>query len=398
MTQKILLLCLVVLGLLPSVALAQIVESRGTATVVYGSSLTPVVRNEAIERARFDAVERYIAGLGEAAMQNFDRNFLEIQSRLEAFTSDPVVLSEDDDLNTLRYSVSVRVEINVARLTNFTNSTSAVATGDPAERSRVVFVFVGREVAAVTTFDDTVVRQVSSETSTDAAVSVDERAAGQVNTTTEERGSEGEDIRSDAISTTSVLNQAVDANTETSIAVDASASVETTVREESSGSTTRRAGETERRIFATNDLDVAIRGAFSQAGFETVDAAFVLSEETLSALLEEFASTNKPSPSSLRASAAELQNNGIRYFAFATLDVGNQDVDPATGLPRINVSVTAEIYDLTEWPPSTLAAVGPVQITGVGLDPEAARREALSRAATEGTRELVSRVNVAGLR
>jgi len=365
---------LALLTLMSGVALGQTVQVRGAATVTYDTALTPEIRNQAIARARLKAVEKYFADQGEAEMENFDRNLATIQSRMDAFSDDPVKLGEQDDPANKRYSVSVRVELNVARLRNLIRGSSAVAATPAAAKSKVVFVFVGREVASVKTFDDRVVRQSVSRSSVDGRVKDDTR------------GTEGERITGNAISTSASVRRSTQG------------SVEASSRVETGGSTVRKSAETERRVFATNDLDVSIKGSFSQAGFDTVDAAWVLSEAVLNAMLREFTTGNKPSPGSLRASATDLQKNGVPYFAFATLDVGAQDADPATGMPRVNVSVTGEIYDLTSWPPRTVAAVGPVQVTGIGPDPEAARRQALSKAARDGTRELVSRINVVGLR
>lgn len=368
------LTCLAFLLLVCGPSMAQTIQARGSATVSYDTALTPAIKNQAIEKARLKAIEKYFADQGEAEMENFDRNLATIQSRLDSFSDDPVKLAEQDDPANKRYSVSVRVELNVARLRNLIKSTSAVANAPVAGKSKVVFVFVGREVASIKSFDDRVVKQTVS------SASVDARLSGK------KHGTEGEKISGSSISTSTSIGQA------------SQSSIESATRLETGGSTTRKSAETERRVFPTNDLDVSIKGSFSQAGFDTVDSAWVLSEGLLTTLLKEFTTANKPSPVSLRASAAELQKNAVPYFAFATLDVGAQDTDPATGMPRVNVSVTGEIYDLTSWPPKTLAAVGPVQVTGIGPDPEAARRQALSRAARDGTRELVSRVNVTGMR
>ena len=364
---------LIALLMICGTSFAQTIQVRGAASVNYDPALTTAIKNQAIEKARLKAVEKYFADQGEAEMANFDKNLETIQSRIGSFSDDPVKLGEQDDPANKRYSVSVRVEINVARLRNLIRSTSAVATTSASGKSKIVFIFVGREVSSVRTFDDRVVKQSA------ASSSVDVKLADK------KRGAEGEKISGNSISTSASVNQT------------RQQSVDTAARFETGGSTTRKSAETERRIFATNDFDVSIKGSFSQAGFDTVDAAWVLSDGAINSMLKEFTSANKPSPTSLRAGATELQKNGIPYFAFATLDVGAQDSDPATGMPRVNVSVTGEIYDLTSWPPKTVAAVGPVQITGIGPDPEAARRQALSKAARDGTRELVSRVNVGGL-
>ena len=368
------LLCVLMLAGLPFATHAQTVTVRGSAAVNYQGQLTPEIKNQAIAKARLKAVEKWFADAGEAEMENFDRNLPVITSSIDTYTDDPVKLNEQDDVAGRRYSVAVRVDLNVARLRNVIKGSSNIAAAPTGAKSKIVFVFVGREVASVKTFDDRVVKQGTTTVNAKGAVS------------TTDKGTEGENISANAVSTTAARDQskAVSSNKE--------------FRTETGGSTVRRSAQVERAVFPTNDLDVSIKGSFSQAGFDTRDAAFILSDKQLSTLTAEFANANKASPASLKAIAVELQKNGIPYFAIATLDVGREDIDPATGQPRVAVSITGEVYDLTDWPPRTIAAVGPVTMVSIGPDPDATRKQALKKAATDGTRELVSRMNVAGIR
>lgn len=353
---------------------AQQIDVRGTASLTYKEKLTPEIRNQAIEKARLKAVENYFAQLGQAETENFDKNVDEIEKTIEKFTSDPIVLSDQDDQASKRFSIAVRVQINVARLRNTIKGSSAVASGAAGEKSKMIFVFVGREVAEVKSFDDRVVKQ--------------EVAAATRNTkdSTQKQGKESEKITSTSVATSSSKN------------VQNQVGVEASSRTETGGSTTRKADQVSRSVFATNDLNVSINGAFSQAGFDVSEAAFVLPGQILTNINKEFTTGNQLSPESLKSVASSLSQSAIPYFVIATLDVGQQDRDSATGMARVTVSVTGQVYDLSSWPPRTAGAVGPTQIVGLGTDPAQARTSALKRAAETASRELISRLNAKSVR
>ena len=353
---------------------AQQIEVRGNAAVIYKEKLTPELRNEAIEKARLKAVENYFAQGGEAETENFDKNVDAIEKNISRFTSDPVILSDQDDVASKRFSVVVRVQLNVARLRNTIKSTSAVASGSGGEKSKLIFVFVGREVAELRSFDARVVKQEVSA------------AARNTKEANQKQGKESEKITSSSVATSSSVNAQTN-----SIA-------EVTKRTETGGTTTKRADQVTYSVFATNDLNVSINGAFSQAGFDVSDAAFVLPSQLLAGINKEFAIGNQLSPDSLKLIATSLSQAAIPYFVVATLDVGQQDKDAATGMPRVTVSVTGQAYDLSSWPPKVAGAVGPTQVAGLGTDPAQARTSALKRASDLASRDLISRLNTKSVR
>jgi hypothetical protein len=352
----------------------QQVDVRGSASVPYKDKVSPEIRNLAIEKARLKAVENYFAQGGEAETENFDRNLDLIEKNIEKFTSDPVVINDKDDPATKRFSIVVRVQLNVARLRNTIKGSSAVASTAGGEKSKIVFVFVGREVGSVQIFDDRVVKQ-SVASATQASKDA-----------TSKRGKESENITSNSVSTSAAKTTA------------AQSSQEISGRTEVGGSTTRRADQVSRVVFETNDLNVSIKGAFSQAGFDVRDSDFVLSSQLLTSINKEFATGNKVTPDSLKAVANALRQNSIPYFVIATLDVGRQDKDDATGMPRTTVSVSGEIYDLSDWPPKTVGAVPPFQVVGIGPDPDQAKKQALKKASADASRELISRMNVSAVK
>jgi len=372
--MKMLSAVLIMLCLSISVANAQQVDAKGNATVIYKDKVTPEIRNQAIEKARLKAAENFFAQGGEAETENFDRNISLIEKNIERFTSDPVVLNDQDDAASKRFSIVVRVQLNVARLRNTIKSSSATATTGGGAKSKMVFVFVGREAAEVRSFDDRVVKQSVASGTRDTKES------------TQKQGKESENVRSSSVSTSA------------SKVIASQASAEVSARTETGGSTTRKGDQVTRVVFETNDLNVSIKSAFTQAGFDVRDADFVLSPDLITSINKEFTSGNKLAPASLKAVANALRENSIPYFVIATLDVGRQDKDPATGLARVTVSVTGETYDLSDWPPKTAGAVPPFQTIGIGQDSDEAKRQALKKASADASRELISRLNVSSIK
>lgn len=372
--MKTILAAIAALLLLTTHAFGQQVDVRGTASIVYKDKVTPEIRNQAIEKARLKAVENYFAQGGEAETENYDKNIAVIEKNIERFTSDPVVLNDQDDAASKRFSVAVRVQLNVARLRNTIKASSAIASAAGGDKSKIVFLFVGREVSVVQTFDDRVVKQ---------AVSSENRNAKDASV---KQGKEAEKITSNSVATSALKNSSVQT------------SVELSSRTETGGSTMRKADQVSRTVFETNDLNVSIKGTFSQAGFDVRDADFVIPTQLLVSINKEFTLANKLAPDSLKSVANALRQNSIPYFVLATLDVGRQDTDPATGSPRVTVSVTGEVYDLSDWPPKTVGAVPPFQVMGLGPDTDQAKRVALKKASSDASRELISRMNVNAVR
>ena len=82
----------------------------------------------------------------------------------------------------------------------------------------------------------------------------------------------------------------------------------------------------------------------------------------------------------------------------ATFDVGVPMEDPATGLRRVAVTVTGRVLDLKSGLPREVASVPAVQFFAIGPDNAVASTKALKDAALAATREIVSRLNAAGVR
>ena len=87
----------------------------------------------------------------------------------------------------------------------------------------------------------------------------------------------------------------------------------------------------------------------------------------------------------------------IPYFAYGLLDVGQAQVDPATGQAVVTVRVNAQIYDLKKRFARKVASVGK-QYRGFGATVTAAQDNALRLAAESAANELTQQLMAKGIR
>ncbi len=362
---------------------AQVATARGKASVpyeasVFGSKASPEVKEKALRAAQVKAVEFYYAEAGEAQSANFDAIRDRVAASLDQFILEATVLDEQDQTDKRVYTVTVRTSINVAKLRNAVKSGSATQAVAKADKSKLTFLFVSRQVDSEKSFDDRVYQRV------DRGVKVG------VNGSDNRQGSEGESIRGGRIGTNASVNR------------NASLEAKRTDTIETGGSTTRKSSESTWRIFPSANLNAVFTGIFASAGFKVVEAAYV--EPYTNGLLKiksvenDYKTGNDLDPATLRDVVRGLQAAQIPYLAFGTLDVGLADIDPASGLSRVAVTVTGKILDLSTGIPENLSTVGPVQYAGLGPTEAEARGNALKKAADSAARELVSQVTNLGLR
>ncbi|RAM64520.1 hypothetical protein RB25_17875 [Herbaspirillum rubrisubalbicans] len=389
--QVIRTLIALMLAMLLLPASAQIQQARGQYSINYKDALGVFDRKEAPapikqkarQEAALKAVESYYAEAGQSESANFDAIRAKILENQDRYILDTTVLSETDDPKELRYTVAVRVSLNVANLRNAVQASSAIGKAAQGEKSAMSFVFVSRQVDSAKSYDDRVYkRQDNSAQLVGSAVSKDSY---------KESTSEGESVRKSRVSTSG------SATRETGQNVDVS--VKTTVTSETGGSTTRKATETTWRVLPSANLNQVFVSKFSEAGYDVIEAAMVESAVFKIANIEaDYKSGNDLQPQTLRAIAAGMKENQIPYIALGTLDVGLPDKDPQTGLMRVAVTVNAKVWDVTKPIPRTRLAVGPVAYAGVGPTEDEARGNALKAAASNAAQELSSRMTTMGLR
>ncbi|MGZ5198832.1 MAG: hypothetical protein ACXWC4_03600 [Telluria sp.] len=340
--KKVLLFAAVLMSSV--MAHAQVVQVKGVGTIPYSGAPSPEIKEKAYVKAQVAAVERYFAENGESESQNFEAIQDNVEQNLEKFILDATVVNEQDQASLHKYSVVVRVDLNVAKLRNTLRAASNVAKASVAEKSQLVYLFVGREVASVRAFD----ARVFKRTEVEAGVSgkATQRATAQV---------------------------------------------------ETGGSTTRKSDEVAYRLLPINNVATSITGVFSQGGFVVVDPAYAINDKDFKAINGDFSSGNDLSPATMRSVVATLRKQQVPLLVIATLDVGQAGKDPMTGLTRVPVSVTGRVLDLSKPMPREVASVPLQQYYGTAAEETVARDKGLKDSALAAAREVVSRLNAAGV-
>lgn len=374
---------------------AQIHQARGQYVLSYGEYLGTFDKKEAPAKAKqkaqqeamFKAVEAYFAEAGQSESANFDGIRSKILENQGRFILDSTILAEEDNKTDLKYSVVVRVSLNVANLRNALKDSSSVGRAAEGEKSAMSFVFVSRQVASEKSFDDRVYKR------SEGALQVQDRVVAQGKTSLREKTSEGESVGKGQIDTHGTQSQQRDE----SISVDASRNVVAT--SETGGTTTRKASESTWRLLPSANLNQVFVSVFSQAGYDVIEAAMVESPKFKVVEVEnDYKAGNDLQPATLRAIASGMREATIPYVALGTLDVGLPEKDPQTGLVRVSVTVNAKVWDVTKPIPRTRVAVGPVAYAGVGPNEDVARGNALKSAASSAAQELSSRMSTMGIR
>lgn len=352
---------------------AQVVTVKGVGSVSYQKKLTPVDKDKALQIAQVAAVERYFAEAGEAESQNFDAIEGTVKANLDKFILESAILNEQDIPGLNKYSVTLRVSLNVPKLKNAIKASTATAKTSNADKSQMVYVFVARQVASVKAFDDRVVKR--AEVTQDASF----------NASVNKKGSDSESVKGNSVTTKGGKEIAVKASRTESINV------------ETGGSTTRRADDVGYRLLSMGNQKTATTSVFSQAGFAVADPEFVLGDNDFKAVNDDYSKGNDLSPSTMRGVVKSLRANNIPYLVVATFDVNEAQQDSATGLQKVGVSVTGRVLDLTSGLPREIAAVAPVQFFGLGPDNASATTKALKEASLSAAKEVVARLNAAGI-
>lgn len=343
-------------------AAAQTVSARGTGSASYGLRLSADTRAEALEKAKINALEAHIAESGAAKLRLFEARRTELLGQIDRYVLSAVVLSDNEDKKAKVYSMTVRAEINATLLQVMLDSGSAVAGASTAHKSLLTFLFMARSQDTVQTFQD---RQYNR-----ADVSVGY----------EEKTNEGESFRGNSVGTSGSINR--------------SSSVATTT----GGSTTQRSDSVTWKVANAAEINTAMTGAFSAAGFEVVEAEYIEGESrgllSIERIRQDFSTGDDLSPETLRNTANGVRAAEIPYIAVGTLDVGMRDRDPASGNTRVFVTVTGKVLDVTGRFPRTVSSVGPLQYAGLGPNESVARTNALREAAEQAARQMINELNI----
>lgn len=369
---------MLVLWLIASFAIAQNPSFKGMATVPFsGSKPSPTQYAEALRLAKINAIEKYFSGTNAAEQKNYDLIRKQISVSVDDFVLSHIVLSEEADKAAKSLTLVIRADLNAVRLGNALQAASATQNTDQSQRSPLTFVFVSRVQQSVKSF------RVKSHERVDTSASTEGQAAY------DQEGEEGEGISASSIGTSERAS------------IKARASANTSSSVTSGGSDELKSDEIAWKVGRAAEVNSVVTGIFSNAGYEVIEAEF-LEEETnklinLAEFRKDYSTGDDLSSTTLRNAAKGAQAVKVPYLAIGTLDIGVRDIDPASGLSRVYVSVSGKVINVSGRFPKTVSAVGPVQFSGLGPNETVARTNALQLAAENAAKQMVNELNAKGV-
>lgn len=343
---------------------AEIVMEKGVGQITYKGWGSPKAsdKQQAIQKAKLNALTRFAGKFDQAKVMNFEKIRAKVEADIDRYVTDYSVIDEDLDKKSKMFRIVIQATINSSLIELELQKVSAVQGATEDEKSLLTFVFVAREAKVVKKFDQRKTTRTVEESSEDQSESTS--------------AEEGElrfsaDSRKDKIKTTG-------------------------------GSTVQKSDKIQYDVSNAGDINTAMSNIFSTAGFEVVDAEYLYDETDglvdVERFIEDFKYGDDISGGTRRDAVKGCKSVDVYYFAIGTLDVGIKDKDPVSGLTRVFVSVTGKIMSLKKRFPKTVASVGPIQYSGLGPDQTVAKRNALKLAAKKAAKELTAQLRAKGIK
>jgi hypothetical protein len=306
---------------------------------------------EATNKAKLNALSNYVSGFDIAKSNQFDRARPVIESSIDRFVVDYVVIEDVIDNSDKTRHVIVRAMLDPGAIERELSKVTVTNSTSTQQNTYMTFVFVAREVKSQKKFDTRRTVQFSNKTSY-------------------EGGRRGSPVRPIESNTTD------------------------------GGSSLKKTDEIQWTVSTVNEINTAMNNVFTSLGYEVIDAVDVYDASKGMLDTEKFINDYKKgddiSPTTRRAAISGCKAANLDYFATGTLDIGVSDT-VATGLERVYVSVTGKIWSIKTPFPKVVASVGPVQSAGLGPDQRVAKLSALKAAGEMVARELTSQMRMKGI-
>jgi len=348
-------------------------------------------KENALRKARLNAIETYFAERGEAENENYMRMEDKINDSLDRIILSDTILNEKDESG--KYTVTISAEINEARLRTIMRTESAASSALKSQKSEIVYLFMGREVDSLLKSGPTVTASASSKAEVSAAAG---RMLNSTSNTALER-KEGERVTASQTTATVETREKSNAKVEAKVEAKKEDMIEVKAEKSSSSQTLIKRDQVSYKLMPMSNYDSAITSVFSQAGFGVIDPRFVIGEH-LPFVNSDYERGDDIDASTLNGVAGKLRNEGVSYLVLATLDMDPPTIDSATGLNNVIVRAAVRVLDVSSRFPKEVASVPAYQIAGRGATDREAQNKALTESSQRAAREVVQRLNALDVR
>lgn len=328
-------------------------EFKGVGAVKYSGFLDDEEKTQALIAAKLNALESWVYKEQKYHAPTYEKVKPALENDPDAYLFSTTQISDKKNSDNSTYQVVIRADINDVKLLNFLTQSGRDSANSSAEEQYITFVFVARELVAKTTKNQQIASQEKSQQQT---ISKD---------LTDNNATQGKS----QIQTVAQTNS------------------QTTFKDQLIWQASK-----------TNEIDVAIGAAFSNANYLVVDAA-LLEEETMGQLdvnnfIFDYQHGNDVTPSTKIGAIRGLRSllDPVQFLAMGTLDIDEYLQDETSGLVKVPVVVTAQVLAIQKRG-AAVAKIGPVQYFGLGPTPIVAKNNALKQAAEEAAQALIAQLS-----
>ena len=91
-----------------------------------------------------------------------------------------------------------------------------------------------------------------------------------------------------------------------------------------------------------------------------------------------------------------LQEEGIGFFVYGTLSLGQKEIDQSTGNNLTKASISGTVFDLTSKRAKRISSIAPQVVSGLGTTQDESRRLAIANSAKQSADILINVLNKRG--
>jgi len=322
------------------------IKAIGSVETKFIKTATTGQKKLALEDAKKKALDKYIANLDSQRVRILNNVKDQIYQNINTYVPEVIPLNDGHWENGY-WNIDVEASINEAQIEELVNK--YIQTNiKKKEETYISFVFVAREAESIRKFEGKKTeRTVETEGYKEKTAETEGETAG-----------EG----------TKVYEKVT------------------------GGSVEKKADKIKYQSYIPEDINSKVSEVFNKAEFSVVEP-FEAGIDTKS-FVNDFVESDEISDATKKAAVDAAKAKGLNYLAVATLDVGEQLVDQATGQQKVYVRVNGYIWDLNGKFIKKICSVGPVQYSGLGEDPKVAKTNALINAGTAAAKDLVDQLRV----
>ena len=348
--------------LFPIATTAQTAKVKAYGEIEYKGFRGPKKDEEraALEKARQNVIEAYGATLSSNRSDLYQKIKGQLYSRLNELIVGLTIVDEKTDKTSKRYTVYIEASLNT-NIIDGEISKAAPAVTNGGEPVMVAYFFAARQNNKIISENDT----IEAESKNGERLNVDEN--------------ESVIIADDGSSVNSKYSSASVAES----------------KSRQSGRVIKTDDDEKYVLFPAKDLRAGFNEILLRGNYEGIDPADMDLETEV---IEEDFKSGDISTENRKVIYASAREFEVPMVAWIVMDVGKEQLDDATSLNSVAVTVTAEIRDCSKKLTKTVASILGDTYKGLGDSPQRARAQALKLATEKTAAKLVDQLQNRGIK